>query len=331
MKSAVITGVTGQDGSYLSEYLLGLGYTVYGIIRKSSTFNTSRINHLRGNGNFRLIYGDLTDFASIIGVISRVSPDEVYNLGAQSHVRTSFDIPVSTVEINALGSLNLFEAARLTGCADFGTRIYQASSSEMFGNSPAPQNEDTVFDPRSPYACSKVYSYHQAKNYREAYGMFICNGICYNHESPRRGETFVTRKITRAATRIKLGLQDELVLGNLEARRDWGYAGDYVAAMHSMLSADSPDDYVIATGETRTVREFVDSVFSLLGLDWQEYVRIDPVYYRPTEVNVLCGDYSKARRKLGWEPVTKFADLVSMMVESDMLLAENELRERERK
>jgi len=323
-KKALITGITGQDGSYLAELLCLLGYEVHGIVRRSSSFNTGRIDHLYKKGLVKLWYGDLTDFASLVRIISEVKPDEVYNLGAQSQVRTSFDIPINTVEIDALGTLNLLEVIRLVGWKGGETKFYQASSSEMFGNSPAPQNENTRFDPRSPYACAKAYSYYQTKNYRDAYGMFVCNGILFNHESPRRGETFVTRKITRAATRIKLGLQDKLELGNLDAIRDWGYARDYVRAMVLMMQKKSPDDYVIATGETHSVEEFLNAAFGMLDLDWNDHVNINPKYYRPTEVNELRGDASKARAELVWTPLVGFNSLVSLMIQSDLKLAKKE-------
>jgi len=323
-KKALITGITGQDGSYLAELLCSLGYEVHGIVRRSSSFNTGRIDHLYKGGLVKLWYGDLTDFASLVKIVSEVKPDEVYNLGAQSQVRTSFDIPINTVEIDALGTLNLLEATRLVGWKGGETKFYQASSSEMFGNSPAPQNENTRFDPRSPYACAKAYSYYQTRNYRDAYGMFICNGIMFNHESSRRGETFVTRKITRAATRIKLGLQDKLELGNLDAFRDWGFAGDYVRAMVLMMGKDSPDDYVIATGETHSVEEFLNAAFGMLDLDWNDHVLINAKYYRPTEVNELRGDASKARSELNWTPFVEFDGLVSHMIESDLELAKKE-------
>jgi GDPmannose 4,6-dehydratase len=326
-KKALITGITGQDGSYLTELLLSKGYEVWGIKRRASTFNTDRIDHLyqdphEEDARLHLVYGDLADANGIESVIDRVRPDEVYNLGAQSHVRVSFDHPLYTADVNGLGTLRLLEALRRTDCSP---RFYQASSSEMFGEvEEMPQTEKTPFHPRSPYACAKCYAYWQAVNYREAYGMFICNGILFNHESPRRGKTFVTRKITRAASRIKMGLQKKLYLGNLDARRDWGFAGDYVYAMWEMLQREEPDDYVIATGETRSVREFLDAAFGYLDLDWQEYVEIDPRYYRPAEVNILCGDASKAREKLGWEPRVSFDELVKMMVDYDMRLARRE-------
>ena len=333
-KKALITGITGQDGSYLSESLLGKGYEVHGIIRRSSSFNTDRIEHLyvdphASGAKLFLHYGDLVDGMGLREILSRVQPDEVYNLGAQSHVRVSFDQPVYTVQCDALGTINLLEAIRDTGLP---TRYYQASSSEMFGKVvETPQTERTPFHPRSPYACAKVYSYWQTVNYREAYGMFAVNGILFNHESERRGETFVTRKITRAAGRIKLGLQDKLFLGNLDAKRDWGHAKDYAEAMWMMLQAERPDDYVIATGETHTVREFLGEVFGLLGLDWQEYVVVDPRYFRPAEVDLLLGDASKARRELGWAPKVTFKELARLMTEADLRLARREriLRDQE--
>lgn len=324
---AFITGITGQDGSYLAEFLLKKGYDIYGIIRRSSSFNTGRIDHLyvdphqKKNG-IKLIYGDLTDGSNWADMIESIQPDEVYSLAAQSHVRVSFEQPVYTVDVDALGTLRLLEALRHMKKP---MKFYQASSSEMFGKaSERPQTEKTPFHPRSPYGCAKVYSFWQTVNYREAYGLFACNGILFNHESPRRGETFVTRKITRAATRIKLGLQDKLYLGNLEARRDWGFAGDYVEAMWLMLQQDKPDDYVIATGEAHSVQDFVKATFDLLDLDWKKYVEVDPRYYRPSEVDFLLGDASKAKRVLGWQPRVKFKELVRMMTEADMKLAMQE-------
>jgi GDPmannose 4,6-dehydratase len=328
-RTALITGITGQDGSYLAELLLARGYRVYGTIRRSSSFNTSRIDHLyqdphEGDVRLRLVYADLNDASSLNKVLRTVRPDELYNLGAQSHVRVSFDVPEYTAEITGLGAVRLLEAIRETGLA---TRFYQASSSELFGQAPrAPQDESTPFYPRSPYAAAKAYAFHITRNYREAYGVFACNGILFNHESPRRGETFVSRKITRAATRIKLGLQDKLYLGNLDARRDWGFAGDYVEAMWRMLQVERPDDYVIATGETHSVREFLELAFGRLGLDWRRHVEHDPRYLRPTEVDLLQGDAGKARRELGWQPRVSFEQLVEMMVEADLELARAELR-----
>jgi GDPmannose 4,6-dehydratase len=326
MKKALITGITGQDGSYLAEFLLNKGYEVYGIIRRSSSFNTERIDHLykdpHEKPNLKLLYGDLNDSSSLAEIVHSVNPDEVYNLGAQSHVRVSFDIPEYTSEITGIGALRLLEAIRRTGCK---TRFYQASSSELFGKAAEiPQTEKTPFYPRSPYGCAKLYSYWITVNYRESYNLFACNGILFNHESPRRGETFVTRKITRAATRIKLGLQDKLYMGNLDAKRDWGFAGDYVEAMWMMLQADEPDDFVVATGETYSVREFLEKVFKTLGLNWEKHVEIDPKYYRPAEVDILLGDSSKIRKKLGWKPKVSFDGLVKMMVEHDLDLAKKE-------
>ncbi|MEW5976515.1 MAG: GDP-mannose 4,6-dehydratase [Acidobacteriota bacterium] len=331
-KRALITGITGQDGSYLSELLLSKGYEIHGIIRRSSSFNTERIEHIYSDPHearvpLFLHYGDLTDGASLRSVIARVQPEEIYNLGAQSHVRVSFDQPVYTVETDAIGTLILLEAIRDI-CPN--ARYYQAGSSEMFGKvQQVPQNEATPFYPRSPYGCAKVFSHWQTVNYREAYGLFGCNGILFNHESPRRGETFVTRKITRAATRIKEGLQDTLYLGNLDAKRDWGFAGDYVEAMWLMMQQDQPGDFVIATGETHSVREFVEATFSWLKLDWQKHVKIDPRYFRPTEVDLLLGDSSKARQVLGWQPKVAFQNLVEMMVEADWQLARKERLVRE--
>ena len=327
----MITGITGQDGSYLTEFLLNKGYEVHGIIRRSSSFNTGRIDHLFRDPHDRearvfLHYGDLTDGTSLRQVLERVQPEEIYHLGAQSHVKVSFDQPEYTVDTTALGTLRLLEALRLaresTGCP---VRFYQASSSEMFGMAQEiPQSETTPFHPRSPYAVAKVYAYWQVVNYREAYDLFAVNGILFNHESPRRGETFVTRKITRAATRIKLGLQEKLYLGNLDARRDWGFAGDYVEAMWLMLQQDRPDDYVIATGEAYSVREFVNRVFESLSLDPHEYVEIDPRYFRPAEADFLVGDASKARRELGWQPKVSLDQLIDMMVENDLELGGRE-------
>jgi GDPmannose 4,6-dehydratase len=326
MKKALVTGITGQDGSYLAELLLEKGYHVWGLMRRSSSFHTGRIDHLykdpHEHPRLRLVYGDLTDGGNLSALISEIKPDEVYNLGAQSHVRVSFDMPIYTVNTDALGTLRLLEAIR---SGRKRPRFYQASSSEMYGRAvEIPQTEKTPFYPRSPYGCAKVYSFWQTVNYREAYGFFACNGILFNHESPRRGETFVTRKITRAATRIKLGLQDKLYLGNLDAKRDWGFAGDYVEAMWLMLQQDKSDDYVVATGESHSVREFVEEVFSYLGLDWHKYVEIDKRYLRPTEVDRLEGNASKAKRVLGWKPKVKFKELVRMMTDADMELAGRE-------
>ena len=330
-KRAVITGITGQDGSYLAEFLLNKGYEVHGVIRRSSSFNTGRIDHLFRDLHDRevrlfLHYGDLTDGASLRQILDRVQPDEIYHLGAQSHVKVSFDQPEYTVDTTALGTLRLLEALRRlresTGCP---VKFYQASSSEMYGKvQEIPQNENTPFYPRSPYAAAKAYSYWQVVNYREAYDLFAVNGILFNHESPRRGETFVTRKITRAATRIKLGLQEKLYLGNLDAKRDWGFAGDYVEAMWLMLQQDKPDDYVIATGEAYSVREFVDRVFESLSLDPRQHVEIDPRYFRPAEADFLLGDASKARRELGWKPTVSLDQLIDMMVENDLELGGRE-------
>jgi GDPmannose 4,6-dehydratase len=326
-KRALITGITGQDGSYLTELLLEKGYEVHGIVRRSSSFNTDRIEHLYRDphdpeARLFLHYGDLVDGIGLREILTRVKPHEVYNLGAQSHVRVSFDEPVYTVQTGALGTINLLEAIRDTGLP---VRFYQASSSEMFGKVvEKPQSEKTPFYPRSPYACAKVYSFWQTVNYRESYGMFACNGILFNHESPRRGETFVTRKITRAATRIKEGLQKNLYLGNLDSRRDWGFAGDYVEAMWLMLQRETADDYVVATGETHSVREFLREVFGYLDLDWNQYVEVDPRYFRPAEVEFLQGDPSKAKRVLKWEPKVTFKALAKMMTESDWKLAKRE-------
>ncbi len=326
-KRALITGITGQDGSYLTELLLGKGYDVYGIIRRSSSFNTERIDHLYQDPHepgtrLRLVYGDLNDSSSLNSILRQIQPDEIYNLGAQSHVRVSFDVPEYTAEVTGLGTVRLLEAIREIGVRP---KFYQASSSELYGQvAESPQTERTPFHPRSPYGCAKAYAYYITVNYREAYGLFACNGILFNHESERRGETFVSRKITRAATRIKLGLQEKLYLGNLDARRDWGHARDYVAAMHLMLQADEPDDYVIATGETHSIREFLDEAFSHLDLDWHRYVETDPRYYRPAEVDLLLGDATKARERLGWKPEINFTRLVRVMVEHDLELARQE-------
>ncbi|MBN1796595.1 MAG: GDP-mannose 4,6-dehydratase [Sedimentisphaerales bacterium] len=326
MKKALITGITGQDGSYLAEFLLKKGYRVWGIIRRSSSFHTGRIDHLYQDPHkdppLKLMYGDLTDGSNLAHIMDEVKPNEIYNLGAQSHVRVSFDMPIYTANVDALGTLRLLEAVRSMKNKP---RYYQASSSEMYGKVvETPQSEKTPFYPRSPYGCAKVYSYWQTINYREAYDIFACNGILFNHESPRRGETFVTRKITRAATRIKLGLQDKLYLGNIDAKRDWGFAGDYVEAMWLILQQDKPDDYVIATGEMYSVRQFLDEVFGYLDMDWKKYVEIDPRYFRPTEVDLLNGDPSKAKKVLGWEPKVKFKDLAKMMTDADMKIAERE-------
>jgi GDPmannose 4,6-dehydratase len=328
-KRALITGITGQDGSFLTELLLDKGYEVYGIIRRSSSFNTDRIDHLYQDPHepgtrLRLVYGDLNDSSSLNTVIRQIRPDEIYNLGAQSHVRVSFDVPEYTGEVTGIGTVRLLEAIREAGISP---KFYQASSSELYGKVvETPQRETTPFYPRSPYACAKAYAYWITVNYRESYGMFACNGILFNHESERRGETFVSRKITRAATRIKLGLQQKLYMGNLDARRDWGYARDYVEAMWLMMQAQEPDDYVIATGETHSVKEFLEEAFGQLGLDWREHVEIDPRYFRPAEVDLLLGDPTKARTILGWEPKVSFKELVRIMVDGDMKLAERELR-----
>ena len=324
-KRALITGITGQDGSYLAELLLAKGYEVWGVIRRSSSFNTGRIDHIYQDPHeqdvrLKLVYGDLNDASSLNRILRDSQPHEIYNLAAQSHVRVSFDIPEYTAEITALGTTRLLEAIREVGLS---TRFYQASSSEMYGRvQEVPQTEATPFYPRSPYGAAKVYAYHMTRNYREAWGMFACNGVLFNHESPRRGETFVTRKITRAATRIKLGQQDKLFLGNLDARRDWGFAGDYVDAMWRMLQADEADDFVIATGEQYAVRDFLDEAFGYLDLDWKSHVEQDDRYLRPAEVDLLVGDASKAREKLGWEPKVSFRELVRMMVDHDLKLAE---------
>lgn len=324
MKRALITGITGQDGSYLTELLLEKGYQVFGIVRRSSSFNTDRIDHLyqdphEPDARLRMFYGDLNDSSSLNTILRKTEPDEIYNLGAQSHVRVSFDVPEYTGEVTGLGTVRILEAIRETGIKP---KFYQASSSELFGRvREVPQTESTPFHPRSPYACAKAYAYHITVNYRESYGLFACNGILFNHESERRGETFVSRKITRAATRIKLGLQKRLYLGNLDAQRDWGYAKDYVEAMWMMLQADEADDFVIATGETHSVREFLTESFGYLDLDWEQYVETDPRYYRPAEVDLLLGDPSKARRVLGWEPKVSFKQLVRIMVDHDLELA----------
>ena len=323
-KRVLITGITGQDGSFLTELLLEKGYEVYGIIRRSSSFNTARIDHLyqdphEPNTRLRLLHGDLNDSSSLNTILRQVEPNEVYNLGAQSHVRVSFDVPEYTAEVTGLGTVRLLEAIRDVGIRP---KFYQASSSELFGKAvDVPQTELTPFHPRSPYGCAKAYAYYITLNYREAYDLFACNGILFNHESERRGETFVSRKITRAGTRIKLGLQQKLFLGNLDARRDWGYARDYVEAMYLMMQADEPDDFVIATGETHSVREFLDETFGYLDMDWKKHVEIDPRYYRPAEVDLLLGDASKAKRILGWEPKVSFSELVRLMVDNDLNIA----------
>lgn len=326
-KTAFITGVTGQDGSYLAELLLDKGYTVHGLIRRSSSFNTERIDHIyqgpeEPERSFVLHHADLSDGVALVNLLRDIQPDEVYNLGAQSHVRVSFDAPLYTGDVTGLGTIRLLEAVRASGIQ---TRIYQASSSEMFGASPPPQNEKTPFHPRSPYSVAKVYSYWATVNYREAYGMFAVNGILFNHESPRRGETFVTRKITRGVARIKAGLQDRLHLGNLDAVRDWGYAPEYVDAMWRMLQCDTPDDYVVATGEGVSVRQFLEFAFEHAGLDWREHVRYDPKYERPSEVDALIGDASKAQELLGWKPEVKSRELARIMVDADIRQLEDQL------
>ena len=326
MKRAFITGITGQDGSYLAELLLSKGYEVHGLIRRSSTFNTERIDHLYKDSHdpearVYLHYGDLSVSGQLTDLLSTIQPHEIYNLGAQSHVRVSFNMPEYTGDITGLGTLRLLEAIRKTGIQ---TKFYQASSSEMFGAAPPPQSEETPFQPQSPYAAAKVYAYYVVKNYRDAYNLLAWNGILFNHESPRRGETFVTRKVTRAATRIKIDLQKKLYLGNTKAKRDWGFAGDYVEAMWLMLQQDNPDDYVIAYGETHSVSEFVEKVFQKLDLDYREYVEIDKRYFRPTEVDVLLGDSSKAKKNLGWQPKVGFDALIDMMIAADMELAARE-------
>lgn len=329
-KRALITGITGQDGSYLTEFLLGKGYEVHGLMRRASSFNTHRIDHLLRDGRLKdkrlfTYYGDLSDSGSLINLIRNLEPDEIYHLGAQSHVKVSFDMPEYTADASGMGTVRILEAIRSSGVT---TRFYQASSSEMFGTSPPPQNEQTPFHPRSPYAVSKVLAHYMAVNYREAYGLAASSGILFNHESPRRGENFVTRKITRAAARIKAGIQDRLSLGNLDAKRDWGYAPEYIEAMWLMLQADEPGDFVIATGETHSVREFCEHAFDLVGLDWEKYVVVDPGYFRPADVDVLCGDASQADRLLGWRPRTRFKDLVRLMVEADVQQLDDELHGR---
>ena len=320
MKKALITGVTGQDGSYLVELLLSKGYEVHGLIRRSSSFNTQRLDDLyrdphESGVRFLMHYGDLSDSGSLVNLIRDLEPEEIYHLGAQSHVKVSFEIPEFTADATAMGTIRMLEAIRASGVQ---TRFYQAASSEMFGSAPPPQSETTPFHPRSPYGVSKVFAYWATTNYREAYGLFAVNGILFNHESVRRGETFVTRKITRAIARIKAGMQDKLYLGTLDAKRDWGYAPEYVEAMWLMLQQDQPDDYVIATGESHTVGEFVELAFAHAGLDWKRHVEIDPRYFRPAEVDSLCGDPSKAREQLGWKARTSFEDLVTLMVDGDL-------------
>jgi GDPmannose 4,6-dehydratase len=347
MKTALITGITGQDGSYLAEFLLKKGYDVHGIKRRSSSFNTDRIDHIyqdphQANSRFHLHYGDLSDSSCLISLVQKIKPDEIYNLGAQSHVQVSFDVPEYTADVDGIGTLRLLEALRVAGLEKH-TRFYQASTSELFGLvQEIPQKETTPFYPRSPYACAKLYAYWIVVNYREAYGIYACNGILFNHESPRRGETFVTRKITRAAARIKLGLQDKLYMGNIDAKRDWGFAGDYVELMWLMLQQDKPSDYVMATGVTTTVRDFIGMTFEGVGIKikWEGeginekavdvetgriVVEIDPRYFRPTEVELLIGDPSKAKKAIGWEPKVGLPDLVKMMVSEDMKIAQREL------
>ncbi len=327
MKKALITGITGQDGSYLAELLLAKGYEVHGIIRRASTFNTGRIDHLykdpHVNGvHLFLHYGDIADSTNLIKLLYRIQPDEVYHLAAQSHVRVSFDIPEYTGDVTGMGTIRILEALRETGV---GAKFYQASSSEMFGKvQEVPQRETTPFYPRSPYGVAKLYAYWATRNYRESYGLFACNGILFNHESPRRGETFVTRKITRAVAHIKAGLQKKLYLGNLDAKRDWGYAKEYVEAMWLMLQQERPDDYVIATGETHSVEEFLAEAFSHAGLDWRSYVELDEKYLRPSEVDLLIGDPSKAKAELGWQPSTTFPELVRLMVDADAQALSND-------
>jgi len=328
MKKALITGITGQDGSYLAELLLSKDYEVHGIIRRASTFNTERIDHLYQDPHINgvrlfLHYGDLADSTNLIKLLYRIQPDEIYHLAAQSHVRVSFDIPEYTGDVTGLGTIRILEAIRETGLK---AKFYQASSSEMYGKvQEVPQRETTPFYPRSPYGAAKLYSYWLTVNYRESYGMFACNGILFNHESPRRGETFVTRKVTRTAARIKAGLEEKVYLGNLDAKRDWGYAKEYVEAMWLMLQQEEPDDYVIATGETHSVRELLEETFSYAGLDWRKHLTIDERYYRPAEVDLLIGDPGKAKRKLGWEAKTQFKDLVRLMVDADMETARKEV------
>jgi GDPmannose 4,6-dehydratase len=329
MKKALITGITGQDGSYLAELLLEKGYEVHGVIRRASTFNTSRIDHLYRDPHVNgvrlfLHYGDLADSVQMVKLLYSLQPDEIYNLGAQSHVRVSFDVPEYTGDVDGLGALRILEAIREAGLVGK-VRYYQASSSEMFGKvQEVPQVETTPFWPRSPYACAKVYAHWLTVNYRESYSLHASSGILFNHESPRRGETFVTRKITRAATRIKLGLQEHLYLGNLDAKRDWGYAKEYVEMMWLMLQQDKPDDYVVATNETHSVKEFIQETFGCLDLDWEEHVKYDSRYERPAEVDLLIGNPAKAKKQLGWEPKVRFKELVRLMVESDLVLAEQE-------
>ena len=331
MKKALITGITGQDGSYLAELLLAKGYEVHGVIRRASTFNTDRIDHLYQDPHINgvrlfLHYGDLADSVQMVKLLYDLQPDEIYNLGAQSHVRVSFDVPEYTGDVVGVGAVRILEAIREAKLVDK-VRFYQASSSEMFGKvQEVPQIETTPFWPRSPYGCAKMYAHWLTVNYRESYNLFACSGILFNHESPRRGETFVTRKITRAATRIKLGLQEKLYLGNLDAQRDWGYAKEYVEMMWLMLQQDNPDDYVIATNETHSVKDFVIETFSNLDLDWEKYVEYDDRYERPAEVDLLIGDPTKAKKQLGWEPKVKFKELVKIMVDADLKLASDEAK-----
>ena len=328
MPTALITGITGQDGSYLAEFLLGKGYEVHGLIRRASSFNTARLDpiyqdpHEEGGIKLHLHYGDLSDSGGLVHLIRDLQPDEVYHLGAQSHVKVSFEIPEFTAETTGVGTVRILEALRASGVD---TRFYQASSSEMYGAADPPQNEDTTFHPRSPYGVSKLFAYWATRNYREAHDLFACNGILFNHESPRRGETFVTRKITRAVARIQAGLQEKLYLGNLDAKRDWGYAPEYVEAMWMMLQQDEPDDFVIGTGVAHTPREFAELAFAHVGLDWEQYVEIDPGYYRPAEVDFLLADPAKAKRVLGWEAKTTFEELVRLMVDADVRLLEDEM------
>jgi GDPmannose 4,6-dehydratase len=328
MPTALITGCTGQDGSYLTEFLLAKGYEVHGLKRRASSFNTERLDHIyqdshQAGARLLLHYADLTDGSSLATLLYDLRPDEIYNLGAQSHVKVSFEVPEFTANVVACGTLRLLEAMRRTGVR---CRFYQASSSEMFGSAPPPQNEATVFHPRSPYGCAKVFGHNITVNYRESYGLHASSGILFNHESPRRGETFVTRKITRAVAHIKYGVQDRLYLGNLEARRDWGYAPDYVRAMWLMLQQETPDDFVVGAGEAHTVREFVELAFAHAGLDWKDHVEVDARYFRPAEVDYLCADASKARALLGWEPEVTFDELVRIMVEADMQSVETRLK-----
>ena len=327
MRRALITGISGQDGSYLAELLLAKGYQVHGIVRRASSFNTGRLDHIYQDPHepaprLQLHYGDLTDAVALVNLVRQVAPEEIYHLGAQSHVKVSFEVPEYTGDATGVGTTRLLEAIRASGVD---TRFYQASSSEMFGSAAPPQDERTPFHPRSPYGCAKVYAYWTTVNYREAYGLYAVNGILFNHESPRRGETFVTRKISRAVARIRVGLQDRLYLGNLQARRDWGYAPEYVEAMWRMLQRDRPGDYVVATGESHTVQEFCEVAFAHAGLDWRRHVLVDPGYYRPSEVDELCGDASKAMAELGWKPQTTFEELVRLMVDADIRLLEDEL------